>query len=257
MATAVDTKSLVTDIVAAHNEVVKSREFGPFVQRWYDLPGCKLSFTHDAQGLDRAMLMWKHLLPAGTGEKAPRNVSQTAYKVENGRVYTYRAVQGGGASRPGDPTQGGGPRTLWGWQETQFDDRTLINEMIILSAEEEPQVEIDEEQVNSRIGRIFSEFVQVFNVYFRTGNADLLAEWCADDIHMAINDTFYGMAVSAPFNRIPPTVDFELKDVRETDGRVHVDLFITNWGGLDMGCRWDLALTPEGKLREQLITVDV
>jgi hypothetical protein len=257
MATDVDTKTLVSDIVDEHNKVVKSREFGPFVMRLYDLPGCKLSFTHDAAGLDRAMLMWKHLLPAGTGEKAPRKVTQTPYKVEDNRVFTYRAVQGGGASRPGDPTQGGGPRTLWGWQETQFDDRSLISEMIILSAEDEPQVEINEEQVKSRTGRIFSQFVDVFNEYFRTGNADLLAPWCSDDIHMAINDTFYGMAVSAPFNRIPPTVDFELRDVKEVDGRVHVDLFITNWGGLDMGCRWDLLLSPEGKMREQLITVDV
>ena len=252
-----DVDQWVADLIAGHNEVVKSREFGPFVMKWFALPDCKFSFTHDAVGLDRAMLMWRHLLPAGTGEHAPRNVQQWPWKIEDGRVYTVRAVMGGGKSRPGDPTAGAGPRTLWGWQETQFDERQLITELKILSAPEEPDVEIDPAVAKTRQGRIFGQFAEVFNEYFRSGDADLLAPWCADNLRMTINDTYFGMACAVPFNRIPPTVRWELREVDTADGRIRVELYIYEWGGLDMPCHWDIDATEEGKLREFLVTVDV
>lgn len=247
----------VTDLVAAHNDVVRSREFGPFVMRWFDVPQCKFSFTHEADGLDRAMLMWKHLLPAGTGEQAPRAVEQNPYKIEDGRVYTVRAVVGGGQSRPGDPTTGGGPRTLWGWQETQFDEHQLISELKILSAPDKPDIEIDPEVAKTRQGRIFGQFADVFNEYFRSGNADLIAPWCSEDIHISINDTFFGMACAAPLNRMPPTLRFELRELEKSNGRIHVEVFLYEWGGLDMPGHWDLDVTEDGKLREFLVTVDV
>jgi hypothetical protein len=254
----INVEQWVSELIAAHNEMVKSREFGPFVMKWFAVPDCKFSFTHEADGLDRAMLMWRHLLPAGTGEQAPRHVEQQPYKVEDGRVYTLRQVKGGGQSRPGDPTAGGGPRTLWGWQETQFDEHQLITELKIASATEEPDIEIDPEIAKTRQARIFSEFGDVFNEYFRTGNADLLAPWCSENIHMSINDTFFGMACAAPLNRMPPTLRFELQEFEEApNGRVKVKLNLYNWGGLDMPGFWDMDVTEDGKLRELLVTVDV
>jgi hypothetical protein len=226
--------------------------------KWFALPDCKFSFTHDARGLERAMLMWRHLLPAGTGESAPRKVEQRPYKVEDRRVYTIRSVQGGGQSRPGDPTAGGGPRTLWGWQETQFDERELITELKILSAPDEPDLEVDPEIAKTRQARIFGQFGEVFNEYFRTGNPDLLVPWVSEDIRMIINDTFFGMACAAPLNRMPPTLRFEVREVEETPaGRVRARLDLYDWGGLDMPGTWDMDVTEDGKLRELLVTVDV
>jgi hypothetical protein len=253
-----DVESWVDELVTEHGQVVKSREFGPFVMNWFAIPECTFSFTHESDGLDRAMVMWRHLLPAGTGEQAPRSVEQRPYKIEDGRVYTIRAVKGGGQSRPGDPTAGGGPRTLWGWQETQFNDKQLISELVILSAPDEPDLEVDPAVAKTRQGRIFTEFAEVFNEYFRTGDADLIGAWCADDIHVRINDTFHGMACAAPLNRMPPTVRFELQDVKQdSNGRVQAELQLYDWGGLDMPGHWNMDVTDDGKLREFLVTVDV
>jgi len=246
------------DLVRQHNEVVRSREFAPFVMEWFALPECTFSFTHESDGLDRAMVMWRHLLPAGTGEQIPRRVEQQPYKIADGRVYTVRAVKGGGVSRPGDPTAGPGPRTLWGWQETEFNQQQLIVDLVILSAPDEPDVEIDPEIARTRQGRIFMQFAEVFNEYFRTGDANLMAEWCADDIHVRINDTFHGMACTAPLNRMPPTLRFELQSFEQSsDGRLRADVQLYDWGGLDMPGHWNMDVTDGGRLREFLVTVDV
>ena len=252
-----DVDKWVADLIEDHNEVVKSRAFGPFVQRWFALPDAKFSFTHDAVGLDRAMLLWRHLLPAGTGEQAPRRVEQWPYKIEDQRVFTVRALERGGESRPGDPTAGGGPRTLYGYQETQFDDHQLISEMVILSAPQKPDVEIDPELAKTRQGRIFGQFADVFNEYFVSGNAELLAPWCAENLRMIINDTYYGMAAAAPFNRLAPSIRWELRGIERQNGRIKVELYLYDWGGLDMPCHWDIDATDDGKLREFLVTVDV
>jgi hypothetical protein len=178
--------------------------------------------------------------------------------VEGGRVFTIRAVRGGGVSRPGDPTEGGGPRTLWGWQETAFDDHQLITELKILSAPDEPDIEVDPDVAKTRQARIFNEFAEVFNEYFVSGDAELLVPWCSQDIRVIINDTFFGMACAAPLNRLPQTVRFELRSVeRRPDGRIEAKLQLYDWGGLDMGGTWDIDVTEDGRLRDFLVTVDV
>jgi hypothetical protein len=248
----------IEDLIEGHNQVVRSREFGPFVMKWFALPDCKFSFTHESDGLDRAVVMWRHLLPAGTGEQVPRKVEQRMYKIDDGRVYTVRAVKGGGASRPGDPTAGQGPRTLWGWQETQFTDQRLISELKILSAPDEPDVKEDQELAGTDQGQLFMQFAKAFNEYFRTGDPDLIAKWCTDDLHMSINDTFFGPACAAPLNRMPPSLRFELDDAERTpDGRVRAELQLYDWGGLDMPAHWNIDVTDDGKLKEFLVTVDV
>jgi hypothetical protein len=253
-----DLQPWIDDLVQDHNAVVRSREFMPFVMKWFAVPDCKFSFTHQSDGLDRAMVMWRHLLPAGTGERAPRMVEQRPYKIEDKRVTTIRAVKGGGQSRPGDPTAGPGPRTLWGWQETQFNEYQLISELVILSAPEEPDVQVDPEVAKTRQGRIFMAFAETFNEYFQTGDADLIGVWCSDDIHVTINDTFFGMACAAPLNRMPPSVRFELRGVERTpEGRVRAELYLYEWGGIDMPGHWDIDVTEDGKVRELLVTVDV
>ena len=133
----VDIQKLLSDYVDDLNVAVESRQFPPFVQKWFAVPNCMLSFKHETQGIENAKTLWTHLLPIGV-EGAPREVLQFPYKVENGRVYAWRQLQGGNSPKP-----------LYGLQETQFDDRTLISEISIMSVQDKP--EVDEEPGGSDV----------------------------------------------------------------------------------------------------------
>jgi hypothetical protein len=243
-----DVEKLLNDYIADLNVAVESREFAPFVQKWFALPNCMFSFKHECQGIENAQTLWGHLLPTGVEEGPPREVLQYPYKVENGRVYAWRVLQGGNAPKP-----------LYGLQETQFDDRTLISEISIQSVQDKPEVDEDPAATKSRLGRIVKDaFAGAFNDFFETGNFSVLDEWFTDDIVMKLDSTFWGMGVINPHNRIAQTARFTLAGWEPAaDGKVNANVDFTGWGGMSAGTPWEVALTPEGKIRELKIGLEM
>jgi hypothetical protein len=240
-----DVKTLLDDYCSELNSAVETREFAPFVKKWFALPECMLNFHHESEGLDEAKRLWKHLLP--TGENVPREVLQFPYKVENGCVYCWRQLQGGNAPKP-----------LYGLQETQFDDRTLISGIAIHSVQDKPEVETDPAAEKSRLGRIFLAFADVFNDYFMNGDPEPLVQWCSPDIRMELDSTFWGMGVMGPHNRIAQTARFSVGGIEELgDDRYRAQVDFVDWGGLDGSSPWELALTPERKIRELVLTLEI
>jgi hypothetical protein len=236
-----DAQSFLTAYVDDLNEAVKSRNFVGLVQKWYALPEARLYFAHEEEGIQKAKRIWDHLLPKGLGgDDGPREVEQVAYKVENGRVFSWRALSGGSLPRP-----------IYGMQETQFDDRTLISELVILSAQEKPEVETDEGVPRTRLGRIFNAFSEAFNDFFITGDSDILLEWVSDDIKMVLVNDFVGMGIMQHMMRIQEQVRFELTEwEQKSDDVIHADIAFQNWGGLDALTVCDITVTPDGKIRE-------
>lgn len=241
----IDIQKLLSDYVDDLNVAVESRQFPPFVQKWFAVPNCMLSFKHETQGIENAKTLWTHLLPIGV-EGAPREVLQFPYKVENGRVYAWRQLQGGNSPKP-----------LYGLQETQFDDCTLISEISIMSVQDKPEVDEDPAAATSRLGRIFGAFADAFNVFFQTGDTEIIEEWCSQDIGMKLDSTFWGMGVIGPHNRIAQTARFTLSGWETEGDRIKAQVDFTGWGGLSAGTPWDMALTPEGKIRELKIGLEM
>ncbi len=224
------------------NEVARSRDFVSFIGKYYALPDARLVFEHEETGKDEARRIWTHLLPTGKGQKegeGPREVEQVIYKIEDGRVYTWRGLSGGNLPRP-----------IYGLQETQFDDRTLINDLVIVSAAEKPEMPTDEAAVKSRLGRIFIAFAGAFNDYFRTGDPDILMDWAADDIRMVLRNDFTGMAIMQQLLRIPPMVEFRLADYTQDGNVIHANVDFLNWYGLDAKMTLDLTMTDDWKFAE-------
>ena len=245
-ATQVDIEATLSRYVEDLNAAVESRAFPPFVGKWF-ADDCRLTFHHQCDGIDKAVRLWDHLLPKGDSGGMPREVHQVPYRVDDGRVYCYRWLQGGNAPRP-----------LYGLQETQFDDRTLISEIVIRSVQDKPEVEVEPDAATSRLGRIFLQFAEVFNEYFLTGDHSLLPEWCSQDIRMSLDSTFWGKGVIMPHNRIAQTARFNLAGWEQTpEGRVSARVEFKDWGGLDAASPWDLALTPDGKIRELIISLEM
>ena len=237
-----DAETFLESYVKDLNEAVKSRNFPGFVGKWYALPEARLIFNHEEEGLEKAKRIWTHLLPTGKGKEGegPREVEQVAYKVENGRVYSWRALMGGSLPRP-----------IYGTQETQFDDRTMISELVILSAQEKPDFPVDEKAQRSRLGRIFNAFSEAFNDFFETGDAEILVEWASDDIRMVLENDFVGMGVMQHMMRIQETVEFKLREWEQKDDAViHADIDFTNWGGLDATTVCDIKVTDDWKVAE-------
>ncbi|MEA2362462.1 MAG: hypothetical protein QOD71_1607 [Thermoleophilaceae bacterium] len=241
-------QTFLTDYTNELNAAVASRAFPPFVQKWFAVgEDCSLTFSHETQGLANAVRLWDHLLPKGMEEGAPREVLQWVDRIEDGRVYSHRQLQGGNAPRP-----------LYGLQQTQFDDRTLISEIKIESVQDEPRIESDPEAARSRLGRIFVAFAEAFNEFFMSGDSDLVVEWCSPDIKMAIDSTFWGMGVIMPHNRIAKTARFTLEGFEQVaDDRVVAQVSFVDWGGLDGMSPWELAFTPDLKVRELVISLEI
>jgi hypothetical protein len=174
-------------------------------------------------------------------------VNQFPYKIEGGRVYAWRQLVGGSAPKP-----------LYGLQETQFDDRTLISEINIRSVQDKPEVEEDPSAPKVRLGRIFLAFADAFNDFFQSGDTSIVEEWCTDDIVMKLDSTFWGMGVIGPHNRIAQTARFTLSGWESAgDDRIKAQVDFTGWGGLSAGTPWEVELTPEGKLRKLLIGLEM
>jgi hypothetical protein len=241
-----DVQKLLSDYVDDLNVAVESRQFPPFVQKWFDIPQCMLSFKHESEGIENAKILWGHLLPIGV-EGAPREVLQFPYKVEDGRVYAWRQLQGGNSPKP-----------LYGLQETAFNDHTFINEIAIRSVQDKPEVDEDPAAPKARLGRIFLAFADAFNDFFQTGDTDIVEPWCADDIKMKLDSTFWGMGVIGPHNRIAQTARFSLSGWEAVgEDTVHANVDFTGWGDLSAGTPWEMTLTPEGKVRQLLIGLEM
>jgi hypothetical protein len=174
-------------------------------------------------------------------------VLQFPYKVEDGRVYTWRMLQGGVAKKPS-----------YGLQETQFDDKTLISEIVISSTPEKPEVDEDPQAAKSRLGRILLAFADAFNDYFKEGDESIFDEWCAPDVHMVLDTTVWGMGVVGPHHRIAQSANFTLGEWQDLgDGHLKVRLDYTDWGGKDGFNDFDMTVTPDGKIRELVATLEL
>lgn len=244
-AATVDAQATLSRYVDDLNEVTASREFVPFVQKWFDIENARLTMHHQVKGIEAAKVIWEHFLPVGG--KNPREVLQFIYKVEGNTVYAWRQLQGGGAPKP-----------LYGMQETSFDDNELISEIVIHSVQNKPEVETDPEAEKTPLGERFLAFAEVFNEFFTTGDSEPLVEWCSPDVKMVIDSEFRNMGVVAPHNRINANAHFTLREVEELgDGKVKATVDFENWGGIDGTMPWIVALSPEGKVRQLELTLEM
>ena len=232
-----DIEAILNEYVGDLNSAAASREFPAVVKKWFGDSGM-LMFHHEVRGKADAKRLWTHLLP--TGEVVVREVLQFPYKVENGRVYSWRQLQGGNVPRP-----------IYNTQETQFDDRTLISEIIIRSAQEKPEVETDPAAETSRLGRIFLAFAGVFNDYFATGDDDLFDEWLADDIHMVMNNTLRGMGIMQHYARISEGSSLRLSEWEQlADNRARARVALSRGGEQYGAPETEFTFTPDGRIQE-------
>lgn len=230
-------ENTVRSYVADLNEAAKTRAFPPVIMKWFGPEGL-LNFHNETVGRKGALQVWAHMLP--TGEQVRREVTQVPYKVENGRVYSWRSLTGGNIPQP-----------IYNLQETQFDDRTLIAELHIMSAEGKPDVEEDPEAQRSRLGRIFVAFGATFNDFFASGDPNVFDEWLADDIRMIVDNNLKGMAIMAQYVRIAEGSKIELGDWEQTaDDQGKAMMLLTDRSGQLTKWKTEFALGPEGKWRE-------
>ena len=241
-----DVQALLTKYADELNEAVERRSFEEFVPKWFAMGECSLTFRHESDSLDDAVRLWTHLLPKG--EAVPRHVEHEIYRVEDGRVYTKRALKGGIVPKP-----------LYGLQETQFDENLKIHEIVINSQQEEPPYSEDPEAANSRFGQAFKQFSKTFDRYFETGEARLLEEWCDPGIHMSIDSTFWNGGVIGSHHRLGHTARFRFEDIEEEKGenRYLARVYIEDWGGFYGHGWWDMTFTPEGKVKHVTIALDM
>src|SRR6266508_1076366 len=213
-----DMESTVKNYVADLNEAATTRAFPPVIMKWFGPEG-QLNFHNETVGRKGAMQVWAHMLP--TGEKVSREVTQVPYKVENGRVYSWRSLSGGNIPMP-----------IYNLQETQFDDQTLISELHIMSAEGKPDVEEDPEAARSRLARIFVAFGATFNDFFASGDPNVFDEWLADDIRMIVDNNLKGMAIMAQYVRIAEGSKIELGEWEQVaDDQVKGVVLLTDRSG--------------------------
>jgi hypothetical protein len=240
----VDVQTVLTNYVDDLNSAVESREFGPFVHKWF-APNARFAFQHDTEGIENAKLMWDNLFPKG--ENVPREVFQIIYKIEAGRVYSWRQLEGGAVPKP-----------LYGFQETEFDDRSLISEILIRSVQDKPEMEASPEATKSRLGRMTLQFAEAFNEYFMTGETKLVEEWCSPDIKLVIDSSYTGMAIVGPHNRIAPGTKMTLRSWEEiADDRVRAKVDLTTWGGIAATHPWEIAFAPDGKILELAMEMEL
>ena len=105
---------------------------------------------------------------------------------------------------------------------------------------------------------IFLAFAGVFNEYFKTGNWSLIKDWFSPDVRFVVDSTFWNKGVIMPHNRIQQSATFALKKWEQLAAdRVRAQVEFTNWGGLDAASPWEVVLTPKGKIRELIITLEM
>ena len=230
-------ETTLNQYIADLNEAAATRAFPPVIMKWFGPEG-RLNFHNETYGRKGALQVWGHMLP--TGEKVRREVTQVPYKVENGRVYSWRSLSGGNIPQP-----------IYNLQETQFDDRTLISELHIMSADGKPDVEEDPEAQRSRLARIFVAFGATFNDFFASGDPNVFDEWLADDIRMIVDNNLKGMAIMAQYVRIAEGSKIELGDFEPTaDNKANATMVLTDRSGQVTRWKTDFTLGDEGKWTE-------
>lgn len=235
--TTTDAQTVLNGYVTDLNEAAKTRNFPAVIGKWFP-PDGRLNFHNETQGRDGAKRVWEHMLP--TGQAVPHEVVQVPYKVENGRVYSWRSLSGGSIPKP-----------IYNVQETQFDDRTLISELHIMSSQEKPEVDTDPEAARDRLGRIFVAFGEAFNDFFTTGQPGLLDAWVADDIRMIVDNNLTGFGIIQHYARITPESKIELGDVEVADdGQVLTETILTDRSGTRSSWKTTFRLTDDGKIQE-------
>jgi hypothetical protein len=246
-----DIQAVLSEYVEDLNTAARTRDFPSVVQKWF-VPNGRLTFHNEAHGRDEVRQVWMHLVPTGPqgagrpggpqapgGGGAPREVLQFPYKVENNRVYSWRSLEGGGLPKP-----------LYNYQESQFDDKALITELVIRSAQEKPEVETDPKAARSRLARIFLAFADVFNDFFQTGDVTIFDEWLSDDFSMIVHNDFTGMGIVQHYARISPESTITLGEWEEKgDGNVRASVNL-DFKGSRTSWLSDFVLTPEGKIQE-------
>lgn len=232
-----DAQTLIEGYVGDMIEATETRNWPAVIKKWYEPEG-KLFFRHETAGKEQSMRVWTFLLP--TGENVPREVTQFPYKVEDGRVYSWRMIAGGNIPRP-----------IYNLQETVFDDQTLISEMVIRSAGGKPDVEVDPNAERSRLGRIFQAFAATFNDFFATGDGELFEPWLADDCRMIVENELQGMAIIEHFARISVGSVIDLRGWKQiADDKIYADIAISRKGQLFGIMASEFTISPEGKITE-------
>ena len=235
-----DFEALLRRYIEDLNPAIQSRAFSELVGKWF-APDCQFSIYDETRGAENALRLWRHLLPKG-GD-VPRSVTQRIYGIEDGRVFSYRWLEGGNAPQP-----------LWSLQETVFDERTRISQIEIHSQQSKPDLTPDEAAERTRLGRIFLAFADAFNEFFETGDESLLRDWLADDVELILESSFWGReGVVPPHHRIAQSTRFELRGVEATgENTAEADVAFENWGGLDGSTPWLVVVDPESSRFQQL-----
>jgi hypothetical protein len=66
------------------------------------------------------------------------------------------------------------------------------------------------------------------------------------------------MGVIMPHNRIAKTARFTLEDFEQVaDDRVVAQVSFVDWGGLDGMSPWELSFTPDLKVRDLVISLEI
>lgn len=244
MAVSVSAQEFIEGYVGDMIQATDTRDWPSVVKKWYE-PDARLFFHHETEGKESSMRVWTFLLP--TGENVPREVHQHPYKVEDGRVYSWRSISGGNIPRP-----------IFNLQETLFDDHTLIKEMVIRSAQDKPAIEEEDPNAErTRLGRIFLAFADTFNDFFATGDGNVFEPWLADDCKMIVENELRGMGVVQHFARISVGSTIELKDWKQlAEDKVYADIAISRKGQLFGVMASEFTLSPAGKIKDSNLELE-
>ena len=231
-----DVKEAYGSFIDELNEVVENRQFVPFAQKWF-VPNGALHLYYDTTGIEPARQLWKHIVP--TGEDPTRKVTQFIYKIDGGRIYSYRVLEAEQLPKP-----------AYGLQETEFDDQNKIVDMVITAVADKPDVDPDPALEESDLGQTMHAFEEDFNRYFNDGNPDHVMSWCDPNVHVHIEHEFRGMETMSHLARYVPGLKFEIQDwekVEDDSGTARVKYSAAD--GFDVLSITNVELTPEGGMQ--------
>ena len=228
-----DVGTTLQSYIADLNEAATTRAFPPVIMKWFGPEG-RLNFHNETHGRQGAKMVWTHMLP--TGERVPREVKQVPYKIDNGRVYSWRSLSGGNIPMP-----------VYNLQETQFDDRTLISELHILSAEGPYEGEEDPNAPRTRLGRIFTAFGGAFNDFFATGDPGIFDELALRRHQDDRRQQPPGHGDHGAVRAYRRGEQDRARRVEQTgEGEVHAMMLLTDRSGQLTKWKTDFKLTPDG-----------
>jgi hypothetical protein len=234
-----DPKAVFTQFIDEMNAATKSREYVPFAGKWF-APDGTLSLYYKTQGLEKAKIIFTHIVP--TGDDPTRQVVQFIHAVDGNMIHSFRRIESSQLPQP-----------VYGLQDSGFDARTFINYLRINAVPEEVITERgikeDEAASKTRIGRIFHAFEEAFNEYFLGGPSEMVSEWFADDITVIVEHEYTGMNTLQHWFRVVPSAEFVLQGFEDMNGNDGVALMeFKNWGGLNGDSRVEFGVKDETSL---------